>query len=154
MLTMNLYSSNDMLGYRTGLAIFSIVALVTTGCDTMVAIPAGPSNVAVSLADDVQPILTARCTGCHIEGGLANLSGSNLFLDEGNVIATGVNQSSTQVNALTLIVPGDADASYLFEKVSQSNPTSGSRMPTFGASLTSEELGLLRDWINQGANDN
>jgi len=119
-----------MFGYRTRFAIFVIVAVGTTGCDTMVAVPAGPSNVTVSLANDIQPILTARCSGCHIDGGLANLSGSNLFLNEGNVIATGVNQSSTQVSSLTLIVPGDADASYLFEKVSESNPTSGSRMIT------------------------
>jgi len=139
---------------RTLLAAAASALAFSVACDTSVDVPIVTSGAPVSLANDVQPIFSAKCSSCHAVGSFANISGINMLLTPGNVIATAVNQPSSQNAAFTIIEPGDADASLLFLKVSQSNPPVGSRMPLIGAALTGEELGLVRDWINQGALDN
>lgn len=53
-----------------------------------------------------------------------------------------------------IVVPGDPCASVIVQKVS-SAPPFGSRMPPGGPPfMTPEEIGLLRDWIAEGAYDN
>ncbi len=51
------------------------------------------------------------------------------------------------------IVPGDADASYLIEKL-EANPRSGVRMPQGLTPLTDDEIEMIRTWIAEGAQDN
>ena len=54
-----------------------------------------------------------------------------------------------------VVIPGDADHSFLYEKISQPIPSRGERMPLDGAFyLTSGEIRLIEDWINLGAKDN
>ncbi len=54
----------------------------------------------------------------------------------------------------TLIVPGDADASLLIDKMASNSPSCGDPMPS-GAQLYPEEfMSVLRQWINEGALDN
>jgi len=75
-------------------------------------------------------------------------------LNAGESHATTVNQASSQRPDLLLIKPGDSAASLLFLKVSSDTPPAGETMPIFGAKLTSSELAILRDWIDQGAVNN
>lgn len=77
-----------------------------------------------------------------------------MVLTPGQSIDSLVDQSSSQRPDLTLVTPGDPDASLLWLKVSSNSPPVGATMPLFGQRLSSEELGLLRDWIAQGAQDN
>ena len=64
-----------------------------------------------------------------------------------------VNVPSTGYAPAMRIVPGDPLASVLWHKVSQSS-TYGLNMPPNGTFLSVEELQVIRDWIEQGAQDN
>jgi hypothetical protein len=46
------------------------------------------------------------------------------------------------------VAPGDADDSYLYQMVASG------RMPETGGSLTSADIALIRQWINDGALNN
>jgi hypothetical protein len=50
----------------------------------------------------------------------------------------------------TLVVAGDADASYLVAKLEGAAGITGDAMPP-GSSLSAETLQLVRDWIDGGA---
>jgi len=65
-----------------------------------------------------------------------------------------VNQKSSLNNSLTLVIPNDAANSLLYRMVTESNPPVGVRMPPGFSPLSATELGLIRDWINQGAQNN
>lgn len=95
----------------------------------------------ISYADDVQPIFDRSCAGCHGNSGGVNLTSfSRLMGSVGNNYSDNV------------VVPGDADASGLVDKI-EPNPQFGNRMPT-GGSLTPTEIQTIRTWINQGAENN
>lgn len=108
----------------------------------------------VSFANHIQPILTVKCTDCHIPGGLADLAGIELKLTEDVSYALLVDQPSVQDPSLTLVVPGDAESSLLYLKISSDNPPVGLRMPEFAPALSQGDQTLIRDWIDQGAMEN
>lgn len=116
--------------------------------------PAPPVERDVSFSMEIQPIFNELCAKCHSEGGFAVTVGIPLLLTEGDAHGQLVNQPSVQDPAFTLVVPSDAATSLLYQKVSDDSPPVGSTMPLFSERLTSEELGLIRDWIEQGAQDN
>ncbi len=150
-----------LLGFRSrelrwGRVIgISVMATALYGCPESVNTPAPPSQGTVSLSRDIQPIFNARCTSCHSPGFPTNtIVGIRMVLTPGDAFTSLVNQPSSQRPDLTLVEPGDAESSLLWLKVSSNNPPVGSTMPLFGSRLSSTELGLVRDWINQGALDN
>ena len=63
-----------------------------------------------------------------------------------------VDQPSVGVPAKKLVVPGDPDASYLYEKLSKAAPELGDQMPP-GAPLEADRLEQIRAWIAAGAKD-
>ena len=128
------------------------VLFAATGCP--VNEPAPPVDREVSFATEIQPILTEHCASCHSEGGFAFNVGVSMLLTEGESLENIVEQASEQDPEYTLVVPTDAANSLLYRKVSEDTPPVGSTMPLFSARLSSEELGLIRDWIDQGAKDN
>ena len=65
-----------------------------------------------------------------------------------------VNQPSVLDADLTLVVPGDPDASFLMDKLTSENPAAGNRMPLFGGALSGAEIANVRAWIAEGAADN
>lgn len=113
-------------------------------CDDLRGLPITPQ---VSWQDDVKPILnemvspTGRCTSCHNAG---QASGSLDMTDFG-------------IDAIyklvpSHVVPGDPQASVLFDKINCNGPGSGGlRMPYLQNPLTLAEQGLIYDWIAQGA---
>ncbi len=134
-----------------------LVAVLTLacGCQSDVNVPAPPTGKNVSFSTDILPILNDQCVSCHQPGAFANtFGGIAMDLTAANAFASIVNQPSSQDQAFTLVVPGDSAGSLFFQKVSSNNPPIGSRMPLIGDPLSPEELGLLRDWIDQGAIDN
>jgi hypothetical protein len=78
--------------------------------------------------------------GCH--GGISGVRLNNY----NNVM----NSVGSQYGR-TIVTPGDADGSVLYDKLLP-NPQFGSRMPQ-GGSLSDAQITLVRDWINQGANE-
>lgn len=132
-----------------------LVIFVAGGCQGGVNPVGPPTGRTISYAQEVQPIYDAHCTSCHVAGGLgSSFGGSTMRLNAGESHASTVNQASSQRPDLLLIKPGDSAGSLLFLKVSSNTPPSGETMPIFGTKLTSTELSILRDWIDQGAPNN
>lgn len=124
-------------------------------CQGSVSVPAPPTGGLISFATDVQPIFNARCTSCHSPGFPTNVVvGIRMVLTPDESFNALVNQTSSQRADLTLVVPGDPDASLLWLKVSSDGPPVGATMPLLGQRLTSSELANVRDWIAQGGQNN
>lgn len=106
---------------------------------------ATPAGARVAFAS-VQQILAGNCAGCH-----PPLQGMDLTA--GRVYASIVNVKSREAPSLMRVKPGDPTDSYLYQKVTQSKPLAGVRMPKGGPPLTSDETTTLRAWIEQGASE-
>jgi hypothetical protein len=87
---------------------------------------------------DVKPVLQKRCGACH--GALKQQA--DLRLDSGAAIRQGGASGRA-------IVPGDAAASLLIERVTSAD--AATRMPPEGAPLTNDEIENLKGWITAGA---
>jgi uncharacterized membrane protein len=111
-----------------------LAQLITAGCER---------TEPVSFAADVKPLLDQHCTGCHVAGqagyetsGLATDSYAALMKGTkfGPVIVAGDSFNST----LVVLVEGRADPSI--------NMPHGSLRE-----LNSEEVAIIRRWIDSGA---
>lgn len=93
----------------------------------------------VRFNEDIRPILNDRCVTCH--GGVKTNADLNLQFRDLALIG---GESGDPA-----IVPGDANGSALIRMVTHINP--GDRMPKDDDPLTEEQIELLRQWIEQGA---
>ena len=94
----------------------------------------------VDFTRDIRPLLSNSCFACH--GPDETNQESDLRLD----------LRENAVDETEAIVPGDADASELFARITSSDPDE--RMPPSGSSrpaLSAEQIDLIRRWIDQGA---
>lgn len=98
----------------------------------------------------VQPIFTASCvnSGCHPGGGAPfSLQSSVSYANLVNVNAT-----TGPCAGDKRVLPGNAAASALIKRL---DGTCGSlRMPLGGGPLPQAQVDVIRDWINQGAQNN
>ncbi len=97
---------------------------------------------------DIRPIITSvGCTagGCHgtgsSQGGMTLGSGTYSQV----LAASGTHGK--------IVVSGNANASNMYLKVTDTPPF-GNRMPNGGPFLNTTQINLIRDWINQGAQNN
>lgn len=99
----------------------------------------------VTLSRDVEPILMSGCSGeyCH---ALAMTSPSRAY-------AFLVNQPSLECDDLRpLVTPRDPERSYLVDKLLGRNLCTGHPMPRgLENRLSPEEVGIVSDWICEGA---
>ncbi len=118
-------------------------------------ITAGAPNDA-SFTATIRPILgtlgtlTGKCIHCHWPGGqMPNFD--NPF----DPISGAVGVMSETVEQM-IIAPGDPSASFLMTKVTSASlpPAQGLPMPAHFRRLTDAEVGLVRTWISEGAQDN
>ena len=98
-----------------------------------------PADRAVDFATEIKPILDGRCVACH--GPEKQKSG--LRLDNPEDAKAGGDLGPA-------ILPGESGESFLIHKVTGFDYES--IMPPDGEPLTAEQVGLLRAWIDQGAN--
>jgi hypothetical protein len=93
----------------------------------------------------IRPILSDRCFKCH--GPDANQRKANLRLDtrEGALAALKDNPKAH------VILPGDADQSEVFLRISSSDTSLVMPPPNSNLSLTKNEIDLIEKWIEQGA---
>ncbi len=93
----------------------------------------------------IRPVLSDRCFKCH--GPDANQRKAHLRLDnpEGAYAAL---KDDPNAHA---IVPGDADASEVYRRISSSDTAVQMPPPESNLKITQQEVELLRKWINQGA---
>ena len=79
---------------------------------------------------------------------------AGLDISEGRSFESLVNVPSTQVG-LNLVVPNDAENSYLIHKLDGRAGISGARMPIgSGGFLSDEAIDVIKQWINAGAQNN
>ncbi len=115
-----------------------IAAGLAVGCGTLSLGHLG-SHRQVSFSRDIRPILNQNCVPCH--GGVRQKNGvSFIFREE----ALGTGKSGRRT-----IVPGKPDESELMERITSKDPDA--RMPYHAAPLLPQQIGLLRDWIKEGA---
>jgi hypothetical protein len=96
-----------------------------------------PGREQVDYLRDVKPIFTNRCVACH--GALKQKAG--LRLDTAASLKKGGESGPA-------VVAGKSEESLLLEAVTGSD---GWRMPPEGEPLSAREIGLLRAWVDQGA---
>lgn len=98
-----------------------------------------------------EQIFTPNCTssGCH--SGSSPAAGQNLTAGQAYSNIVGV--PSSEVPSLLRVDPGDAENSYLVQKV-EGRAQVGDRMPLGAPPLPNELIQDLREWIDAGALDN
>ena len=115
--------------------VASICALLLAAC----------GEKEVSFKADIQPILAQSCLECHSTGG-AGYEKSGLLmtsyedLKKGRRFGPIDKPGDVLTSALIMLIEGRADPSI--------------RMPHHKDPLSKEQIGLLRSWVEQGAEDN
>ena len=100
--------------------------------------PGESEDAAVSYVETIKPLLRTRCFACH--GALKQEGG--LRLDTASLMQQGGDGGAA-------VVPGDAEASLLVERVTESDESV--RMPAEGERLSADEIRLIIKWIDNGA---
>ncbi|QDT70276.1 Planctomycete cytochrome C [Planctomycetes bacterium MalM25] len=115
-------------------ALLSIASAETTPSSS----PSPGAPKAVHFNRDIRPILVSHCTACH--GGVKQAGEVSFVYPEQVLPPDG-----------WVIEPGDPDASALIERVEETDPDLRMPPPDHGPALSKKEVGLLREWISQGA---
>lgn len=111
----------------------------------------GGGSPEVTFSTVQSQILSQRCAGCH--GGGSPSAGMNL--ESGNAYESLVNKPSSEKSGAVRVVPGNAEASYLVQKLRGDAGIVGLRMPRNGPPyLTDDQINLVIQWINAGAKNN
>jgi hypothetical protein len=134
--------SNKLLLQATGLAI-----LLAPGPEELLAVDVPPllppaAGVKINFDRDIRPILETSCLRCH--GPQKPRSHFRLDYRAG-AIAGGDDNTND-------IVPGNSGHSMLISYVSRLVPDMEMPPPDRGTPLSPQKIGLLRAWIDQGAN--
>jgi hypothetical protein len=107
----------------------------------------------VSFSQNVVVVLGQHCAvvGCHIPGSPPN----GLVMTPSQAYSNLVGVPVVEYSTLFRVKPGDAADSYVYLKVTNTAP-SGTQMPppSTGDSLSTAEINILKDWINEGALQN
>jgi len=116
--------------------------------------PVPPDGGIPATFTNVQKVLDGNCLfSCHCCSAEVDLNAGHAWAD-----LVGMTAPSTatpgDIACGTLVVPGDATHSYLYQKLTLAKPCYGAQMPfsEFGAaSLPACEIDLVRRWIAAGA---
>jgi hypothetical protein len=115
-------------------------AALTFACvGTAAAIAAEP----LDFNRDIRPLLSDRCFACHGPDAEDRQAGLRLDLREA--------ATATLDSGATAVVPGDAAASELVQRITSTDPDVVMPPPHVGKPITPEEAELLNRWIAAGA---
>lgn len=120
---------------RFGLMLLALMGFLS---GTSRAEDAAPAAKPVSYYRQVRPILQRHCSGCHQPAK----QGGNLQLISYDLLKKGGETGPS-------FTPGNPDESNLVKLISGDKPD----MPLNSDPLTPKQVGLIRDWIAQGASD-
>jgi hypothetical protein len=96
-----------------------------------------------------EKVFTPSCVFSSCHSG-SNPAGS-LNLEAGKAYAQLVDAVSKDAPGHTRVVAGDTKTSYLYEKLTSTQPAAGVRMPQGGDALEADRLEMVRSWITNGA---
>jgi mono/diheme cytochrome c family protein len=126
-----------MKNRRLALAVVIVFAVLVIGARRLAPSSFAATNprqqLKVDFAREIQPILRAQCYGCH--GPDKQMAGLRLDLKKAALAK--------------VIVPGKANESALYQRVAGIGDQA--RMPMKGEALKPEQVALLRQWIDEGA---
>lgn len=134
-----------------------VLAVVLAGCEKDSGIVDGGNDgngggggLEPTLASIQVNVFNSSCalSGCHTGSGAPE----GLDLSSGNARENLVGIPSSGVPDFLLVDPGNADASYLVMKLEGDSRITGSRMPLGRSPLSSSQIGVIRTWIDDGAN--
>lgn len=129
-----------------------LLALLFAGCTGAPADDTGTA-LAPTLTNVQAEIFTPSCafSTCH---GSSGGGASDLDLSDGNAHGELVGVAAVDAVGETLVVAGDAAASYLVKKCTPgATGLTGEPMPDGSEGLDEERLALLTAWIDAGADD-
>ncbi len=122
-------------------SISLVLLAMPPDADLQAAEEAGESHAKpVDFTRDIRPLLSNSCFACH--GFDEAEREADLRLDD----------RESAVDDTEAIIPGDAEASTLFERITSTDPDL--QMPPAGSSqpaLTKDQIELIRRWIDSGA---
>ena len=138
------------------LSVISVVTLVSLASACGKDTPAAPTNTAptVTFSTQIQQqILNPACVACHTDEG--RTPASNLNLRSGVSHSQLVGVASVGKAGAVRVIAGNASGSYLIQKLEGAADIVGLRMPRNGPPyLTTEQIALIRQWIQNGAPNN
>jgi hypothetical protein len=138
-----------------------VAALVWAGCDESLSSITGPtpdlqptfSSIQTNIFNMTDSSGRLACIQCHSDAG--RTPSGNLVLLEGRSYQQLVGRGSTGKPGATLVIPGDAENSYLIHKLEGRADIVGQRMPRGnGPFLTEGQTLVIRQWIKDGAPNN
>jgi len=118
--------------------------------------PSSQTNTVTFSTQIQQQILNPACVACHTDEGRVPAGvAPGLNLKTGVSIANLVNAGSTGKPGSVRVIPGNPSGSYLIQKLEGAPDIVGLRMPRNGPPyLTTEQIALIRQWIQNGAPNN
>ncbi len=108
----------------------------------LAAAPKGPATKGVDFSREVRPILSDKCFACHGPDEGPRQADLRLDTKEGASADRGGSQ---------VIVPGDAAASRLYQRISHKQEIARMPPPSADRQLTQAEVETIRRWIDEGA---
>jgi hypothetical protein len=135
------------------------VIVFLSGCDEALSDLAGPTpNLEPSFSSIQREIFSTTdssgrlaCVTCHAPGGTGALATGLVLTDVATSYANLVGRPSRLRPGATLVIPGDADNSYLVRKLEGGPNISGLRMPFTPPYLVNGQMVVIRRWIAEGA---
>jgi hypothetical protein len=133
---------------RSGRVVVGLRAAALCAAALVVSLAAAPGGAdegtrPVDFNRDIRPLLSDRCFACHGPDVAKRQSG--LRLDD----AAGA--AAELASGARAVVPGDAAASALLERITSADPDVVMPPPHVGKPVTAAEAALLRRWIEAGA---
>ena len=118
-----------------------LIVLAAIGWSVVPLSIAAAADTSIHFNKDIRPIFAEHCVACH--GGVKQAGGLS-FVYRDNVLSGGESGQPA-------VVPGDVEASYLVDRVTDPDPES--RMPPaeHGPPLSADEIERLKKWIAEGA---
>ena len=133
-------------------AILVAIAAVACGSSSPTT-PTSPASTAPTLTQIQTQIFDPGCATCHTDVGRTPSAGLNL--KGGASFAQLVGVSSPALAGAVRVIAGNANGSYLVQKLEGAPNIVGLRMPRNGPPyLTDAQVKFIRDWITAGALNN
>jgi mono/diheme cytochrome c family protein len=123
------------LSFIVSFICLAVIALVRADDGQL---PPADTRAGITFDKDIKPIFEKNCIKCHGE----EKQKGNLRLDSLDASIKGGKHKED-------VVPGKSEESLIVKAVAHLQK--GLSMPPKGTALTSEEIALLRGWIDQGA---
>ncbi len=139
-----------------GILLYSLLSSVIIGCTAgsgegldisgRPLAEGGDVPLAPTLASVQANLFNPSCIVCHAGAGAPQ----GLRLDAANSFTNLVGVASRQDSSLLRVAPGDADPSYLIQKL-EGTASVGEQMPLGGPPIPQSMINFVRQWITDGA---